>query len=180
MPTACTFSAIVSSGSAARASGSSDCATAAPVSGPDSRRAIASVRVIAVTPWMPRISVIARSMSSGKLQAHSGPGLPRFARNDEFRLGRHRLVEVFRDLVEEARGRQPALVGADEQREILGHVAVLDGLHADLLQRIGKLRKLRIVVELGAVTEAPRPGEDGSDRIGRGFLALLMLTIVPR
>src|SRR5262249_40919578 len=32
---------------------------------------------------------------------------------------RHRLVEILRDLVEEARGRQPALVGADEQREVL-------------------------------------------------------------
>ena len=67
---------------------------------------------------------------------------------------RHRLGEVVRDLVEEAGGGQPALVGADQKREVLGHVAVLDGRDADLLQRLGELRQLRVVVELGAVGEA--------------------------
>src|SRR5512142_2743513 len=38
----------------------------------------------------------------------------------------HRLGEIVRNLVEEACGREPALVGADEQREILGHEAGLD------------------------------------------------------
>ena len=48
---------------------------------------------------------------------------------------RHRLLQVLVDLVEEARGREPLLVGADQQREVLGHVAGLDGVDADLLQR---------------------------------------------
>src|SRR5580698_9180492 len=43
------------------------------------------------------------------------------------RLRRHRLGQVFRDLVEKAGGGQPALVGADQEREILGHVAGFDG-----------------------------------------------------
>ena len=64
---------------------------------------------------------------------------------------RHRLGEVFRDLVEEAGGREPALIGADQQRKILGHEAGFDGVDADLLQRLGELRQLLVVVELGAV-----------------------------
>src|SRR5450756_2802104 len=47
----------------------------------------------------------------------------------------HRLGEVFRDLVEETGGGQPALFGADQQRKILGHEAGLDSVDADLLQR---------------------------------------------
>src|SRR4051794_28519766 len=40
-------------------------------------------------------------------------------------LRRQRLPEVLGDLVEEAGGREPALVGADQEREVLGHVAFL-------------------------------------------------------
>src|SRR5439155_13126774 len=39
----------------------------------------------------------------------------------------HRLGEVVRNLVEEAGRGQPALVGADQEREVLGHAALLDG-----------------------------------------------------
>src|ERR1700756_1999581 len=93
-------------------------------------------------------------------------------------LRRHRRFEIARDLVEEAGRRQPTLVGADEEREVLGHVAVLDGRDADLFQRVGELRKLRIVVELGAVGEAAGPGEDRGDGVCRGLLALLVLAVV--
>src|SRR5690606_40442764 len=62
--------------------------------------------------------------------------------------GRHRLLQVLVDLVEEADGRQPGLVGADEQRKVLGHVAGLDGLDAHRLQRVDEELQLRIVVEL--------------------------------
>src|SRR6185312_5831427 len=98
--------------------------------------------------------IASRSLSSG---GHSPDPL---ARNDEGRvfaeggLRRHRLGEVVRDLVEEAGGGQPALVGADQEREVLGHVAFLDGGDADLFQLLGELRELRIIVELGAVREA--------------------------
>src|SRR6266566_9972243 len=96
------------------------------------------------------------------------------------RLCHHRLGQVFRDLVEEAGGRQPALVGADQEREILGHEAGFDGIDADLLQRCGELRQRLVVVELGAMRQPAGPGEDGGDRVGRGFLALLMLAVMPR
>src|SRR3984893_2516052 len=92
----------------------------------------------------------------------------------------HRLGQVFRDLVEEAGGGEPALVGADQERKVLGHVAGLDGVDANPLQRGGKLRQSLVVVELGAMRQAAGPGKDRGDRIGRGFLALLMLSVVPR
>src|SRR5438034_4246782 len=69
---------------------------------------------------------------------------------------RHRLGEVVRNLVEEAGGGQPALVGADQEREVLGHVAFLDGVDANFLQGLGKLRQFLVVVELGAVGETLR------------------------
>ena len=72
------------------------------------------------------------------------------------------------------------LVGADQQREVLGHEAGLDRIDADLLQRLGELRQFLVVVELGAVGEALRPSEDRGDRVGRGFLALLVFAIVAR
>ena len=50
----------------------------------------------------------------------------------------HLLLEVLVDLVEEAFGRQPFLVGADEKRQILGHEAGLDRLDADFFQRVGE------------------------------------------
>src|SRR6516164_4862814 len=148
MPTACALSTIISSGSAAIASGSKDSAAAVPASVPDSIKASVSFLGIDM--------VVLR-----------------------YCLSCLRLDEVVRDLVEEARGREPTLVGADEQGEVLCHVALLDRLHANLLERVGELAELRIVVELGAVGEAARPGEDRGDGIGRGLLAFLMLAVVP-
>ena len=43
---------------------------------------------------------------------------------------RHRLLEVLVDLVEEAGGGEPFLVGADQQRQVLGHEAGLDRVDA--------------------------------------------------
>src|SRR5262245_21843049 len=51
------------------------------------------------------------------------------------RLRGHRLGQVLGNLVEEAGGREPLLVGSDQQREVLGHVAGLDGVDTDLLER---------------------------------------------
>ena len=45
---------------------------------------------------------------------------------------------------------------------------------------VGELRELGVVVELGAMREAARPGEDRGDRVGRGLLALLVLAVVAR
>src|SRR5215210_979489 len=91
---------------------------------------------------------------------------------------RHRAPQVLVDLVEEAGGREPLLVGADEEREVFRHEAGFDGVDADGFERSGKARELLVVVELGAVREAARPGEDRGDRVGRGLLALLVLAVV--
>ena len=66
----------------------------------------------------------------------------------------HRLLQILVDLVEEAGGREPGLVGADEQRQVLGHEAGLDRLDADLFQRVGEALQFGVVVELGAMREA--------------------------
>ncbi len=92
----------------------------------------------------------------------------------------HRLLEVLVELVEELRGGQPLLVGADQQRQVLGHVAGFDRVDADLLQRLGELLHVGRAVELAAVLEAAGPGEDRGDRVGRGLLALLVLAVVAR
>ncbi|CDX59859.1 NADP-dependent isocitrate dehydrogenase (modular protein) [Mesorhizobium plurifarium] len=115
--------------------------------------------------------------------------LPSARRNTERRLRKepstfrdlglpHRLLQILVDLVEEAGGGEPGLVRADQQRQVLGHEARLDGLDADLLQRLGEALQLGIVVKFGAMREAARPGEDRGDRVGRGFLALLVLAIM--
>ncbi len=44
-------------------------------------------------------------------------------------------LQVLVDLVEEGGGREPRLIGADEQRQILGHEAGFDGVDADLFER---------------------------------------------
>ncbi len=85
-------------------------------------------------------------------------------------LSSHRLLEVSVDFVEESGGGEPGLVGSDEEREVLGHVAAFDGVDADGFERRCELCEFRIVVQLGAVGEATGPGEDRGDRVGRGFL----------
>src|SRR5437016_14254953 len=93
---------------------------------------------------------------------------------------RHRLVQIGVDLVEEAGGREPLLLGADEEREVLGHGAGLDGVDAHLLQGGREPGERRVVVELGAMRKPARPGEDRGDRVGRSLLSLLMLAVVAR
>ena len=51
-----------------------------------------------------------------------------------------------------------AVLGANGQ--ILGHFATLNRVNADLLQRRAKLLQRGILVQFGAVSQAPRPGED--------------------
>jgi hypothetical protein len=85
--------------------------------------------------------------------------------------GSHCLAQVLVDLVEEAGGREPWLVGADQQRQILGHEAAFDRVNANPFQCVGELCQLSLVVELCAVSKTTRPGEDRGDRVGRGLLA---------
>src|SRR5262249_32317841 len=66
-------------------------------------------------------------------------------------LCRHRLLEILVDLVEEAGGGEPLLVGADQEREVLGHGSGLYSVDRDPLKRFGELRQLRVAIELGAM-----------------------------
>ena len=88
--------------------------------------------------------------------------------------------EVLHDGFKERFGRQPALFGADQQREVLGHLAALDGVRAHLLQRAREAVERRVRVELGAMSKTARPREDRRDRVGGGGLALLVLAVVAR
>ena len=79
--------------------------------------------------------------------------------------GRHGLLQVLVNLVEEAGGGQPALVRADQQGQVLGHVSGFHGADADAFKRLGKPRQLVVAVKLGSVCQAPRPGEDRGDGV---------------
>ena len=69
-----------------------------------------------------------------------------------------------------------SLLLSTSEREILGHDAVLvDSVNARLLEALGESDNLRGAVELSALNEASRPGEDGGDRVRRGLAALLVL-----
>src|SRR5215471_20431582 len=70
------------------------------------------------------------SIAGANLRAKRRNGTSRAGRS-----GRHRVLEVLIDLVEEAGGREPFLIGAHQQREVLGHQAQLDGVDRDLLER---------------------------------------------
>src|SRR3546814_8071401 len=73
---------------------------------------------------------------------------------------------------------QPRLLVADQDREVLGHVAALHGVDADLFQSLGELLQLRRAVELAAIPETTGPGEDRRDRVRGRILALLVLAVV--
>src|SRR4051794_8651889 len=90
----------------------------------------------------------------------------------------HLRFEVPDDRLEELLGRHPRLLGADEDREVLGHVAGLDRLDAYAFQRLGEAHHIWRVVELAAKLETAGPGEDRGNRVGRRRLALLMHSIV--
>src|SRR5438552_18867023 len=57
---------------------------------------------------------------------------------------------------------------------------MLDGLDADLFQGFGKADDIGGVIEAAAIAQPARPGKDRGDWVGRGFLTLLVLTVVPR
>src|SRR5690349_24590655 len=90
----------------------------------------------------------------------------------------HRLAQVLVERAEEVLRVQERRVLADEQGEVLGHLPALDRPHADVLQRPGERGDAGGAVELTAVLQAPGPGEDRGDRVGRGGLALLVLAVV--
>src|SRR5438477_12198233 len=95
------------------------------------------------------------------------------------RILRHSLLQVGVQLVEELVGGEPWMVGADQDRKIARHFSALDRIDADPFEGFGKANDIGGVVERAAIPQAARPGKYGGDRIGRGLLTLLMLTVMP-
>src|SRR5579859_6880715 len=171
MPTPCTLSTTVSPGAAIAAGSGLSAALAPPASSGRSRKGVAFAigrmgcpQLMLVVIASQRVRANARPddwLREAIQKSFRGDGLDCFVASllamtivVAALRRRHRLHEVIGNLVEEAGGREPALVGADEQREVLGHVAFLDRCDADLLQRGRKSRELIVVVELGAVAKA--------------------------
>jgi hypothetical protein len=80
-------------------------------------------------------------------------------------------------------GSDPVFTGhlgtVHSQGKILGHDSVyIDRLGAALFELSGELCQLGGVVELGSEGETSGPGKDRSDRVGRGLVALLELSVV--
>ena len=65
-----------------------------------------------------------------------------------------------------------------EADQILRHRALIQGREAGLLELVGKLLQLRQAVELAALAQGARPGEDGRHRVRGGLLAAQMAVIV--
>src|SRR3977135_4755340 len=84
----------------------------------------------------------------------------------------HRPLQVLVDRRQELLCGLPSLLGPDQQRQVLRHLTAFDGLDAYTLERLGEGAHLRRAVHPPARREAARPGEDRSDRGGRGGLAL--------
>jgi len=70
------------------------------------------------------------------------------------------------------------LVRADQQREVLGHETRFHSIHHGFLERLCKACQLGVAIQLAAVLQPAGPCVDRRDGVGRGFLALLVLTIV--
>jgi hypothetical protein len=67
------------------------------------------------------------------------------------------------------------VIGADQDRQIAGHIARLHGLDADLFESLTELHHVRHIVEGAAVFEVTGPSKNRGERIDRGPFALLML-----
>lgn len=61
--------------------------------------------------------------------------------------------------------------------QVFCHLTSLDRINAGLFQAQCESFQLRRVVELGSMSEAASPSEDRRDRVGRGRLTFLMLTV---
>ena len=63
--------------------------------------------------------------------------------------------------------------------EILRHdPVVVDNFDTGRFEIQTECSEWLVSIELGAMEEAPRPSEYGSDRVGRGFFSLLVFTVV--
>ena len=62
--------------------------------------------------------------------------------------------------------------------QILGHAAALDGGQGGFFQAVRKGLQVRKTVQLAALAQRARPGEDGGYRVGARFLALEVAVVV--
>src|SRR3546814_3581829 len=86
----------------------------------------------------------------------------------------HRCFKIDPNGFKELLGCHPRLIGTDENRKILGHMAIFDSLDADFLQRFGKADDVRRFIELAAIFESPRPCEHGRSaerRVGKACVS---------
>ena len=63
------------------------------------------------------------------------------------------------------------LTGGD-QGQALGHLTILDGLNACLLQLVREAAQLGDLIQLAALSESSGPCVDGSDGVGGGLFTL--------
>ena len=63
------------------------------------------------------------------------------------------------------------LKGGD-QGQALGHLAILDGLNACLLQLVCEVTQFGDLIQLAALSESSGPCVDGSNGVGGGLFAL--------
>ncbi len=85
---------------------------------------------------------------------------------------------VHEDLSAEVVGTFSDLVSVDANGEILGHVALLNGVNDCLFEGVGELGEELVVVKLGSVVETAGPGEDRGNGVGGSGLTLLPLSVV--
>jgi hypothetical protein len=64
--------------------------------------------------------------------------------------------------------------------QILGHNARFDRVNAGPFNSLCKTTQIVIAIQFSAMVQAPSPRKDGRNRVGRGFVAFLMLAIVTR
>ena len=88
--------------------------------------------------------------------------------------GFHRLGDGFQKRVAvQARG-----LSLVKGHQVLGHAAALDGGQGGFFQAVRKGLQVRKAVQLAALAQRARPGENGGYRVGAGFLALEVAVVV--
>ena len=99
-------------------------------------------------------------------------------RNGGGRSACHGRLQVGVDRRQEVLCVEVGLIAGHQNREVLGHLAALDRCDAHLLEAAGEADERLVAVELAAVRQAPGPGEDRRDGVGRRGVALLVLAVV--
>jgi hypothetical protein len=71
------------------------------------------------------------------------------------------------------------VLAVDRQSQILSHHTVLiDNFHTGCFEVITEIAQSIVGIEFGTVEKSTCPRKDGGYRVGRGFFALLPLTVV--